>query len=48
MGEHKASELWGIDISEKQNEKAEKHLAAHDLSARLVLFCYGRRMWHTC
>lgn len=36
MGEHKASELWGIDISEKQIEKAEKHLAEHGLSAKFV------------
>lgn len=36
LGELKASELWGIDISEKQIKKAEQHLAAHGFSARLV------------
>lgn len=37
LGEHKASELWGIDISKKQIEKAAEHLKACDLSAKF--FC---------
>lgn len=32
LGERKASELWGMDISEKQIEKAAQHLAAYGLS----------------
>lgn len=36
LGERKASELWGMDISEKQIEKAAQHLAAHGLSAKLI------------
>lgn len=36
VGERKASELWGIDISKEQIEKAEQHLAACDLSAKLI------------
>lgn len=36
LGERKTSELWGIDISEKQIEKATQHLAAYGLSAKLV------------
>ncbi len=35
-GEHKASELWGIDISEMQIEKARQHLAENGLSAKLI------------
>ncbi|MCG8578756.1 MAG: methyltransferase domain-containing protein [Bacteroidales bacterium] len=36
IGERKASELWGIDISIEQIKKAEHHLAAHDISAKLI------------
>lgn len=36
LGERKASELWGVDISKKQIEKAKKHLAAHGISAKLT------------
>jgi len=36
QGERKASELWGTDISEKQIEKAEQHLTACGLSAKLI------------
>lgn len=36
LGERKASELWGMDISEKQLEKTRQHLAASGLSARLI------------
>jgi len=36
VGERKASELWGIDISIEQIEKAKQHLAACDLSAKLI------------
>jgi len=36
LGERKASELWGIDISEKQIEKAREYLALHSLSAELI------------
>nr|WP_258525712.1 class I SAM-dependent methyltransferase [Paenibacillus sp. YN15] len=36
MGERKASELWGIDLSMEQIEKAEQHLAACNLSAKLI------------
>lgn len=35
-GERNASELWGIDISEKQIEKAKQHLTACGLSANLI------------
>lgn len=35
-GDRKASELWGIDISEKQIEKAKQHLTACGLSAKLI------------
>ncbi|GAA0137108.1 hypothetical protein YSY43_39490 [Paenibacillus sp. YSY-4.3] len=28
QGNHKASELWGVDISEQQIEKAKQHLAS--------------------
>ncbi|MCL2776277.1 MAG: class I SAM-dependent methyltransferase [Oscillospiraceae bacterium] len=36
IGERMASELWGLDISEKQIEKASQHLAAYGLSAKFV------------
>lgn len=36
LGERNASELWGIDISEKQLEKAAQHLSACGLSAKLI------------
>ncbi len=36
LGERQASELWGMDISAEQIGKAEQHLAAHDLSAKLI------------
>jgi SAM-dependent methyltransferase len=36
QGERKASELWGMDISEKQIEKAKQHLTACGLSAKLI------------
>jgi SAM-dependent methyltransferase len=36
LGQRNASELWGIDISEKQIEKAAQHLAACGLSAKLI------------
>ena len=36
-GERKASELWGIDISENQIEKASQHLSSCGFSAKL--FC---------
>lgn len=36
MGERKASELWGIDISIEQIEKAKHHLAARNISANLI------------
>ena len=36
LGERKASELWGIDLSKEQIEKAEQHLAAFGLSAKLI------------
>ncbi|WP_242954160.1 helix-turn-helix domain-containing protein [Clostridium puniceum] len=35
-GDHKASELWGIDISEKQIEKARKYLSLYGFSAKLI------------
>ncbi|MFC7680775.1 class I SAM-dependent methyltransferase [Paenibacillus sp. GCM10028914] len=35
-GDRKASELWGIDLSEKQIEKAKQHLTACGLSADLI------------
>jgi AraC-like DNA-binding protein/SAM-dependent methyltransferase len=35
-GDGKASELWGIDISEKQIEKAREYLSLHDISAKLI------------
>ncbi|SDD17305.1 Methyltransferase domain-containing protein [Paenibacillus sp. UNCCL117] len=36
QGERKASELWGIDISEKQLERAAQHLTSCGLSANLI------------
>lgn len=36
LGERKASELWGLDISENQIEKTRQHLTAHGLSATLI------------
>lgn len=36
LGQRKASELWGVDISEKQIEKATKHLESCGLSAKLI------------
>lgn len=36
LGERQASELWGMDISAEQIGKAKQHLAAHDLSAKLI------------
>jgi SAM-dependent methyltransferase len=36
LGERKASELWGMDISENQIEKAKQHLKACGLSAKLI------------
>lgn len=35
-GDRKASELWGMDISKKQIEKAKQHLVECGLSAKLV------------
>lgn len=35
-GDRKASELWGIDISEKQIEKAREYLSLYDFSANLI------------
>jgi AraC-like DNA-binding protein/SAM-dependent methyltransferase len=36
IGERKASELWGIDISIEQIEKTKYHLAIHNISAKLI------------
>ncbi|GAA0841726.1 class I SAM-dependent methyltransferase [Bifidobacterium pullorum subsp. gallinarum] len=36
QGERQASELWGMDISEKQIEKAKQHLTAYGLSAKWI------------
>jgi len=36
LGERKASELWGIDISEKQIEKARQNIESCGLSAKLI------------
>ncbi len=36
QGDRKASELWGMDISEKQIEKAMQHLTSCGLSAKLI------------
>ncbi len=35
-GDRKAGELWGMDISEKQIEKAAQHLTTCGLSATLI------------
>lgn len=36
LGERRAAELWGIDISQKQIEKAKQHLTELGLSAKLI------------
>jgi ubiquinone/menaquinone biosynthesis C-methylase UbiE len=36
QGDRKASELWGMDISEKQIEKAAQHLMSCGISAKLI------------
>ncbi|WGU96013.1 class I SAM-dependent methyltransferase [Paenibacillus dendritiformis] len=36
LGERQASELWAVDISEKQIEKAKQHLTACGLSAKFI------------
>lgn len=36
MGERKAAELWGMDLSEKQIERAKRHVEACGLSARFI------------
>ena len=36
QGERNASELWAVDISEKQIEKAKQHLTASGLSAKFI------------
>ena len=36
IGERKAAELWGMDLSSEQLEKARAHLESHNLSARLI------------
>ncbi len=36
LGERKASELWGMDLSKEQIEKAKQHLASFGLSAKLI------------
>lgn len=36
LGERKASELWGMDISENQIAKTRQHLTAYGLTARLI------------
>lgn len=36
IGERRAAELWGIDLSEKQLERAAARLAERGLSARLI------------
>lgn len=36
VGERKASELWGMDISENQLEKTKQHLTEFGLSAKLI------------
>jgi AraC-like DNA-binding protein/SAM-dependent methyltransferase len=35
-GDRNASELWGIDISEKQIEKTREYLSLHNFSAKLI------------
>ena len=36
MGERKAAELWGLDISEKQLEQTKQYLAECGFSAKLI------------
>lgn len=36
LGERQASELWAVDISEKQIEKAKQHLTACGVSAKFI------------
>lgn len=36
LADHEASELWGVDISEKQIEKAKDYLSFHGYSAKLI------------
>lgn len=36
LGDRQASELWGLDISKDQIEKAGQHLVANDFSATLI------------
>src|SRR5699024_2701994 len=36
MGKRHAGELWGLDISRSQLEKAEKRLTANEISAKLI------------
>ncbi|GGO01064.1 class I SAM-dependent methyltransferase [Saccharibacillus kuerlensis] len=36
QSEQQAAELWGIDLSAQQIEKAEQHLAAHGIAANLI------------
>ena len=36
LGERKAAELWGMDISDNQLEKTNQHLKTHGLSAKLI------------
>ncbi|WP_245954896.1 class I SAM-dependent methyltransferase [Paenibacillus flagellatus] len=36
LGERQAAELWAVDLSEKQIEKAARHLKACGLTARLI------------
>jgi len=35
-GDHNASELWGIDISEKQIEKSKQHLLENGFSGKFI------------
>lgn len=36
IGERRASELWGLDLSQEQIAKAERHLAENGLAATLI------------
>lgn len=36
LGDRKASELWGMDLSENQLVKTKQHLTEHGLSAKLI------------
>ncbi|MBP1989525.1 2-polyprenyl-3-methyl-5-hydroxy-6-metoxy-1,4-benzoquinol methylase [Paenibacillus eucommiae] len=38
QGERKASELWGLDLSENQIEKVRQHLMACGLFSKIDLF----------